>query len=284
MESLQRGKNERPGLKRVAFAGILCLLQTTSCAQTYANNVNATSGCAACGVGLFFIVGLFVLNIALLVWVAKDAKARGMGSSALWVLLVFFTGLIGLVVYLLARPGHHIPMRELLQQEAPVSDTLSSLRLRCMRSRCLRLGCVVAILCLVVLDSARSPQNEITAKLYVGGVHVYQRSIHPLTSRFIKCRFNPTCSHYSTLVVQRFGIRRGLWLTALLLSCCRRSVSNGHVGSGTGKLTRGGSASMQGRCKWVEASKCTFSLPMLFTGEVVGRESCFASADDRMHV
>jgi hypothetical protein len=46
----------------------------------------------------------------LLVWVARDAKARGMDSPVLWMLVVFFLNLIGLVIYLFARPqGPTIP-------------------------------------------------------------------------------------------------------------------------------------------------------------------------------
>ena len=71
------------------------------------NNDNGAAGCAACGgcgVFIFVIVALVVLNVALLVWVARDAKSRGMDSAILWMLLVFFLGLIGLVIYLFARP------------------------------------------------------------------------------------------------------------------------------------------------------------------------------------
>jgi hypothetical protein len=50
------------------------------------------------------IVAWIALIIALLVWVARDAKARGMDSAILWMLLVMFVGPIGLVIYLLARP------------------------------------------------------------------------------------------------------------------------------------------------------------------------------------
>lgn len=57
----------------------------------------------------FVIAGvIIVLNIALLVWVARDAKARGMDSSVLWMLLVMFTGLVGLIIYLFARPQGNI--------------------------------------------------------------------------------------------------------------------------------------------------------------------------------
>jgi len=65
---------------------------------------------AACGcLGFlgFVIVAIIValaLNIELLVWVARDAKARGLDSSILWMILVMFTSVFGLVIYILARP------------------------------------------------------------------------------------------------------------------------------------------------------------------------------------
>lgn len=65
----------------------------------------AATGCFACGSGLVFIfICVAVFNIALLVWVARDAKSRGMDSSVIWMLLVFFTSLFGLVIYILSRP------------------------------------------------------------------------------------------------------------------------------------------------------------------------------------
>ncbi len=81
-------------------------------APGWAQNDNGAAGagasCMACtgcgGTMIFVVIALFALSIALLVWVARDAKARGMDSSVLWMLLVFFTGLIGLVIYLFARP------------------------------------------------------------------------------------------------------------------------------------------------------------------------------------
>jgi hypothetical protein len=67
----------------------------------------AAGGAAACGclgfIG-FIIIGIIALNIALLVWVARDAKARGMDNSVLWMVLVMITGLLGLIIYLLSRP------------------------------------------------------------------------------------------------------------------------------------------------------------------------------------
>jgi Phospholipase_D-nuclease N-terminal len=41
----------------------------------------------------------------MLVWVARDAKNRGVDSPAVWVLVVLFAHFIGLIVYLCARPA-----------------------------------------------------------------------------------------------------------------------------------------------------------------------------------
>jgi uncharacterized membrane protein YhaH (DUF805 family) len=74
---------------------------------------DTASPAAACGCLGFFgfvVVAVVALNIALLVWVARDAKNRGMDSAVLWMLLVMFTGVIGLVIYLFSRPqGNVVP-------------------------------------------------------------------------------------------------------------------------------------------------------------------------------
>jgi len=91
----------------------LTLISTTA---TYAaefqrdDTAGAASACGCLGFFGFVIVAIVVLNIALLVWVARDAKARGMDSAILWMILVMFTGPIGLIIYLLARPqGNVVP-------------------------------------------------------------------------------------------------------------------------------------------------------------------------------
>jgi uncharacterized membrane protein YhaH (DUF805 family) len=63
------------------------------------------AGCFACGSVLVFIpILIIVLNIALLVWVARDAKARGMDNAVVWMILVMCTSIIGLIIYLFSRP------------------------------------------------------------------------------------------------------------------------------------------------------------------------------------
>ena len=61
---------------------------------------------------MFLLIPLvfFVLSVSLLVWVAKDARARGMDVAILWMLLVFFLNLLGLLIYIFARPqGNLVP-------------------------------------------------------------------------------------------------------------------------------------------------------------------------------
>ena len=57
-----------------------------------------------CGSFVFIPLVILALNVALLVWVARDAKSRGMDSAVIWMVLVMFTSVIGLVIYIFSRP------------------------------------------------------------------------------------------------------------------------------------------------------------------------------------
>jgi uncharacterized membrane protein YhaH (DUF805 family) len=73
-------------------------------AQTSEDAAGAVA-CAGCGgFLLFLVIAAVALQIALLVWVARDAKARGMDSAVIWMLFVFFVPVLGLVVYIFSRP------------------------------------------------------------------------------------------------------------------------------------------------------------------------------------
>lgn len=62
----------------------------------------------ACGVGILGCVVVSLVGLAVtvfvMVWVFKDAKARGDQNAVLWLVLIFFLSWIGLIVYLVARP------------------------------------------------------------------------------------------------------------------------------------------------------------------------------------
>ena len=51
---------------------------------------------------MIVMVILVVLYIKLLIWVYRDAKKRNMDET-IWLLIVIFTGIIGLIIYLIVR-------------------------------------------------------------------------------------------------------------------------------------------------------------------------------------
>jgi hypothetical protein len=89
------------------------------------------------------------------------------------------------------------------------------------------LACVVVLMALATLDSYRDPSRQWTAHSYVSAVHLYQEHVSPHLHAIVQCRFRPTCSHYSVTVVQRFGIRRGLVLSAERVWRCRDNIPMG---------------------------------------------------------
>ena len=76
--------------------------------------LGACASCGGCGVGLGFLllipIILIIINVILLIWVARDAKARGMDNAVMWMILVMLTGFLGLIIYIFSRPnGNLIP-------------------------------------------------------------------------------------------------------------------------------------------------------------------------------
>lgn len=50
------------------------------------------------GVWLFLCLGVFILDVVILLWVYQDANKRG-ANGMLWALIVFFGSLLGLLLY-----------------------------------------------------------------------------------------------------------------------------------------------------------------------------------------
>ncbi len=53
---------------------------------------------------LFLPTAVIAAWVLVLAWVARDSRSRGVDGGAVWVITVFFTGPIGLLVYLASRP------------------------------------------------------------------------------------------------------------------------------------------------------------------------------------
>jgi hypothetical protein len=92
----------------VFYIGILNLAPVSVFMQSRSQDGEAAAGCAACGAGvgvmILIPIVMIALSFALLIWVARDAKARGLDNAILWMALVFFTSIIGLIIYIFARP------------------------------------------------------------------------------------------------------------------------------------------------------------------------------------
>ncbi len=91
---------------------VFFLLAPVACfAQNGGDNpAGGLAACGCCGTFMFIPIALVAISIALLVWVARDAKARGMDSAVLWMALVFFLNALGLVIYIFSRPqGNLVP-------------------------------------------------------------------------------------------------------------------------------------------------------------------------------
>ncbi|MGO8787844.1 MAG: membrane protein insertion efficiency factor YidD [Terriglobia bacterium] len=83
------------------------------------------------------------------------------------------------------------------------------------------------VILFAVLDSYRSPANQVTGYLYVSGVRLYQAIGRPLLKGRIQCRYQPTCSEYSIEAVRECGIRRGILLTVKRINSCTTKVPLG---------------------------------------------------------
>jgi hypothetical protein len=71
------------------------------------------------------------------------------------------------------------------------------------------------------LDLRRPPASQWSVHAAVAGIHAYQATLSPLYGRVgVRCRFTPTCSHYSEAVLGRFGFARGAWLAAKRIVRC----------------------------------------------------------------
>jgi len=56
------------------------------------------------------------------------------------------------------------------------------------------------------------------ARVLVWLIRCYQRALSPLLGP--TCRFHPSCSHYASTCIERFGVLHGGWLSVRRLSRC----------------------------------------------------------------
>lgn len=71
---------------------------------------------------------------------------------------------------------------------------------------------VVSLLAVLVWDLTRPPLDQWSARLLLGGIHSYQRYLSPVLGRAgVRCRFEPSCSRYTEVSIQKHGALVGSW-------------------------------------------------------------------------
>ena len=89
------------------------------------------------------------------------------------------------------------------------------------RRRLKRWGIVLAILLAVGLDLARAPRNQLSARVLIGAIDLYQATLSPrMGSVGVQCRFKPTCSHYGEGAIRKYGAWTGSWKAAWRIARC----------------------------------------------------------------
>jgi putative membrane protein insertion efficiency factor len=92
-----------------------------------------------------------------------------------------------------------------------------------------RLALVLPVLVLAVgvYDAQHRPPERVGVRLFVASVELYRLTVRPLTSRWIRCRYRPTCSEYAIEAVEKYGLLGGLARANRRVWSCRRSVPMG---------------------------------------------------------
>ncbi len=88
------------------------------------------------------------------------------------------------------------------------------------RRRRWRRWLVVAVI-LVAIDLAQEPSRQPSARLLAGSIGLYQRTLSKVMPRLgVRCRFEPSCSHYGKASIEKYGTLKGSYRTARRVLRC----------------------------------------------------------------
>lgn len=81
---------------------------------------------------------------------------------------------------------------------------------------------VAVVLALALgFDLTRAPAAQVSAKVLIAGIDVYQATLSKLMPvAGVKCRFEPTCSHYAEGSIRKHGALKGTGKTIWRLLRC----------------------------------------------------------------
>lgn len=78
-----------------------------------------------------------------------------------------------------------------------------------------------ALLLLLVIDLSQSPRRQVSARILLEGIDFYQATLSPVLGKTgVRCRFQPTCSHYGEGAIRKYGALQGSWKTAGRIARC----------------------------------------------------------------
>jgi putative component of membrane protein insertase Oxa1/YidC/SpoIIIJ protein YidD len=77
---------------------------------------------------------------------------------------------------------------------------------------------------LTTIDVLRPPQRQVTSRIYLSALDMYQQYGRQALEGTIRCRYVPTCSEYSRQAVGRHGLAGGLKLTFIRIHSCTTEV------------------------------------------------------------
>lgn len=86
------------------------------------------------------------------------------------------------------------------------------------RRRWIAAGIVLALL---AVDFLLPPERQVSARLFLGAIDLYQATLSPLLgSAGVRCRFQPTCSHYGEMAIRKYGTYVGSLKTVWRIARC----------------------------------------------------------------
>ena len=77
------------------------------------------------------------------------------------------------------------------------------------------------LLALLTVDFLLPPQRQVSARLLLGAIDLYQATLSPVFAKSgVRCRFQPTCSHYGEMAIRKYGTVRGTLKTVWRIARC----------------------------------------------------------------
>lgn len=77
------------------------------------------------------------------------------------------------------------------------------------------------VLALVTVDFLLPPERQVSARLLLGAIDLYQATLSPLLRQSgARCRFQPTCSHYGEMAIRKYGTVKGSLMTVWRIARC----------------------------------------------------------------